>query len=143
MKKIAIALMLSIIGVIALESCGAARGRKDVVITYEQLGTDAAYKQFRKADKQNQSEILTYLMDQAEKKYKECETVEDLYDVKENLEIIKFWINRADQKFISITKRIRSLDRNIDETIAEVKKQTVIQVQGSQTGYSGYGQEMN
>lgn len=143
MKKIAIALMLSIIGMIVLESCGAARGRKDVVITYEQLGTDAAYKQFRKADKQNQSEILTYLMDQSEKKYKECETVEDLYDVKENLEIIKFWINRADQKFISITKRIRSLDRNIDETIAEVKKQTVIQVQGSQTGYSGYGQEMN
>lgn len=143
MKKIAIALMLSIIGMIVLESCGAARGRKDVVITYEQLGTDAAYKQFRKADKQNQSEILTYLMDQSEKKYKDCETVEDLYDVKENLEIIKFWINRADQKFISITKRIRSLDRNIDETIAEVKKQTVIQVQGSQTGYSGYGQEMN
>lgn len=142
MKKIAITLMLCIIGMIALESCGAARGRKDVFIPYEQLGTDAAYKQFRKADKQNQAEILTYLMDQSEKKYKECESVEDLYNVKENLEIIKFWIRNADQKFISITKRIRTLDRNIDDTIAEVKNQTIIH-RGSETGYSGYGQEVN
>ena len=143
MKKIAITLLFCLMGLFLFDSCGAARGRKDVLISYDQLGTDAAYKQFRKADKQNQSEILTYLVDQAEDAYRHCESIDDLYDVKENLEIIKFWINRADQKFISITKRIRTLDRNIDDTIAEVKKQTVIQVQGSQTGYSGYGQEMD
>ena len=143
MKKLTIAVVLFFIGLMAFDSCASGWGRKDVFISYDQLGTDAAYKQFRKANKQNQAEILTNLVDQAENEYKHCESVDDLYEVKENLEIIKFWINRADQKFIAITKRIRTLDRNIDDTIAEVKKQTVIQMQGSATGYSGFGQELD
>ena len=141
MKKIIAALFIAAMCLVSLDSCGSSR--KDVFISYDQLGTDAAYKQFRKADKQNQAEILTNLVDQAEKEYKNCTSIEDLYEVKDNLEIIKFWLNRADQKFIAITKRIRALDRNIDDTIAEVRKQTVIQMQGSNTGYSGYGQELD
>ena len=143
MKKLALLIAVFFVSIMAFDSCASGWGSKDVFISYDQLGTDAAYKQFRKANKQNQAEILTNLVDQAENEYKHCESIDDLYDVKENLEIIKFWINRADQKFIAITKRIRTLDRNIDDTIAEVKKQTVIQVQGSNTGYSGYGQELD
>ncbi|MBR4827011.1 MAG: hypothetical protein IKZ91_03910 [Bacteroidales bacterium] len=143
MKKLTITIVLFFVGLLAFDSCANGWGRKDVFISYDQLGTDAAYKQFRKANKQNQAEILVNLVDQAEKEYRQCESIDDLYEVKENLEIIKFWINRADQKFIAITKRIRTLDRNIDDTIAEVKKQTVIQVQGSNTGYSGWGQELD
>lgn len=144
MKKILITMFLGLTALFFFDSCGVARGRKDVVISYNQIGTDAAYKQFRKANKSNQAEILNYLLDEAEKAYKRSESLKDLYDVQENLEIIKFWINRADQKFIAITKRIRSLDRDISETIIEVKKANVIQVQGSTTsGYSGYGQELD
>ena len=144
MKKIAIFLIATLVGLLAFDSCGVARGRKDVVISYDQLGTDAAYKQFRKASKENQSEILISLVDKAEDAYKHSETLDDLYDVRENLEIIKFWINRADQKFIAITRRIRILDRNINDTINEVKNQAVIQVQsGGSTNYSGYGQELD
>lgn len=143
MKKFTIAVVLLFVGLMAFDSCASGWGRKDVFISYDQLGTDAAYKQFRKANKQNQAEILNNLVDQAESEYKHCESVDDLYEVKENLEIIKFWINHADQKYIAITKRIRTLDRNIDDTIAEVKKQTVIQMQGGATGYSGWGQELD
>ena len=143
MKKLSLIIAVFFVSILAFDSCASGWGRKDVFISYDQLGTDAAYKQFRKANKQNQAEILTNLVDQCESEYKHCESIDDLYEVKENLEIIKFWINRADQKFIAITKRIRTLDRNIDDTIAEVKNQTVIQVQGSNTGYSGWGQELD
>lgn len=117
--------------------------RKDVFISYDNLGTDAAYKQFLKARKQNQLEILTHLVEQAEAEYKKCESIEDLYEVKENVEIIKFWIKDADQGFIAIQRKLRVLDRNIDDTIAEVKKQTVIQVQGGQNPYGRWGQELD
>lgn len=116
--------------------------RKDVFISYDQLGTDAAYKQFRKANKINQAEILNNLVDQCENQYKRCQTVDDLYDVKENLNVISFWIGDAEQKFIAITKRIRTLNLKINDTIAEVKNQTIIQIQGGSTGYSGSGQEL-
>ena len=144
MKKFVISLVLLLATVFAFESYASGwGGRKDVFISYDQLGTDAAYKQFRKASRANQSEILINLVDQCETEYSKCESVDDLYAVKDNLDIITFWINRADQKFIAITKRIRALHRKIDSTIAEVTGQTIIQVQGGNTGYSGYGQEMD
>lgn len=144
MKKTIIAVVIFFVGILTFDSCASSWGiRKDVFISYDQLGTDAAYKQFRKANKQNQAEILNNLVDQCENEYKHCESVDDLYEVKENLEIIKFWISNADQKYIAITKRIRTLDRNLDDTIAEVKKQTVIQMQGGAIGYGSYGQELD
>ncbi len=143
MKKLAILMVCLFAGLISIDSFAAPDwGRKDVFISYDQLGTDAAYKQFRKASKLNQSEILINLVDQAEEEYKNCESIDDLYEVKENLNVIMFYINHADQKFIAITKRIRRLNRNIDDTIAEVKNQTIIQVQGGSTGYSEWGQEL-
>jgi len=121
-------------------SCGI---RKDVSISYDQIGTDAAYKQFRKANKINQAEILTNLVDQCERQYKNCNSVNDLHEVRENLHIIEFWINNADQKFIAITKRIRTLDHMIVDTLNEVDKNNRIVIEEKRTGYSGYGQELD
>lgn len=135
------AILACTIVTMTVSSCATAGVRKDVFISYDQLGTDAAYKQFRKANKINQAEILTNLVDQCESQYKRCQTVDDLYDVKENLNVISFWIGDAEQKFIAITKRIRTLNLKINDTIAEVKNQTIIQIQGGSTGYSGSGQE--
>ena len=143
MKRIIALVLILSASVFMSDICSAQIFRKDVFISYENLNTDAAYKQFLKARKMNQSEILTHLVDQAEAEYKKCETIDDLYSVKENLEIIKFWMSHADQKFIAITTRVRTLDRKVDDTIAEVKNQTVIQLQGSSTGYGGWGQELD
>jgi hypothetical protein len=125
-------------------SCASGFGiRKDVFISYDQLGTDAAYKQFRKANRQNQAEILISLVDHAEKEYKNCESLNDLYDVVEHVELIKNLFNNGDQRFIAITTRIRKLERNLYDTIDEVKGSTTTRIVGGSTGYSGYGQELD
>lgn len=139
MKKI---ITLIFAAIVALSSCASfAQFRKDVHISYEQITTDASFKQFLKASKVNQMEILNYLMSEANAKYLACETIEDLYDVKEHLELIKLYNNSARQKSVAITNAIRVLDNKITQTEAEYKKETVIE--GSRTNYSNFGQELD
>ena len=62
MKKIITILATAIVAcMFASESF--AQLRKDVVITPEQSHLDASFKQFKKANKTNQIEILNYLVD--------------------------------------------------------------------------------
>ena len=121
------------------DSCAIGR-RKDVVIAYEQLNADASYKQFKKATKTNQIEILTALVRRANDEYLKCQTIDDLYAVKEQLDLIKFYNENADQKSITVTNDIRKLDNSITQSEAEFKGEKVIE--GSRTIYRDRGQEM-
>lgn len=140
MKKI-ITIIFAAIVALSSSSASYAQFRKDVHISYEQITTDASFKQFLKASKVNQIEILNYLMGEANAKYLACETIEELYDVKEHLELIKLYNNSARQKSVAITNAIRVLDNKITQTEAEYKKETVIE--GSRTNYSNFGQELD
>ena len=111
----------------------------DVVVTYEQLPLDASFKQFKKATKTNQIEILNYLVTRANEEYLKCKTIDDLYNVKEGLNMIKFYNNEAKQKSISVTNAIRRLDNEITQTEAAYKKETVIE--SNRTIYQNKGQE--
>ena len=138
MKRIfsIIALFLGLLMI--LDSCASGR-RKDVVISYEQLSADASFKQFKKATKTNQIENLTALVRRANEDYLKCQTIEDLYTVKEQLDLIKFYNDNADQKSITVTNEIRKLEHAITQTEAEFKGQKVIE--GSRSYYSDHGQE--
>ncbi len=138
MKKLFVAVCLMIIGTMAFDSCA----RRDVFISYDQLGTDAAFKKFKQANKQNQAEILNNLLDQAEREYKNCESVDALVEVREKVELISFMNDRGRQSYIAVTKRVRALREKINSTIAEVTGQTIIQMDGGNSSYHGYNQPL-
>lgn len=138
MKKIIIALFVVLAGVMTLDSCAA--GRRDIFISYDQLGTDAAFKRYKQANKQNQAEILNNLLDQADREYRRCESVDDLIEVREKVDIIAFMAERGRQSYIAVTKRIRTLKEKINSTIAEVTGQTIIQIDGGNAAYRGFNQ---
>ena len=97
-------------------------------------------KQFKKATTPNQIEILSALVRRANYEYLKCQTIDDLYAVKEQLDLIKFYNENADQKSITVTNDIRKLDNSITQTEAEFKGEKVIE--GSRTIYRDRGQEM-
>lgn len=139
MKKFFVTCLAIALTAISFTSCGV--GRKDVHLAYNQITTDASFKQFLKATKVNQIEILNFLVKEANQAYLDCETIEELYDVKEHLQIIKHFNNNAKQKSMSVTHDIRVLDNKITQTEAEYKKDVVIE--GSRTDYWNKGQELD
>lgn len=141
MKKIIILVFVAVVALSASCSAFAQFNRKDVHISYEQITTDASFKQFSKASKMNQIEILNFLLGEANEKYLECETIEQLYKVKEHLDIIAFYNNSAKQKSIAVTNSIRSLEHKILQTEAEYKKQVVIN--HTMDNYVNKGQELD
>jgi len=129
MKKIisVIALTLGILMVFDFDANAQLFSRKDVVVSYEHLSADASFKQFKKANKTNQIEILNSLIRRANEEYLKCKTIDDLYAVKEQLELIKFYNSEAKQKSITVTNDIRRLDNEITQTEAEFKGEKVIE----------------
>lgn len=116
-----------------------AQSRNDVIVPYEQLALDASFKQFKKASKANQIEILNYLVARANEEYLKCKNIDDLYNVKEGLNMIKFYNNEAKQKSIAVTNAIRKLDSEILQTEAIYKNESY--VDASRTNYQNKGQE--
>jgi hypothetical protein len=140
MKRI-ITMVAVAVATLFISSCATAGviTRNDVHISYEQISTDASFKQFKKATKANQIEILNFLVSRANEEYLKCETIDDLYSVKEQLDIIKFYNNNAKQKSISVTNAIRKLDTQITQAEADYKKEVVIE--GTRDYYRDHGQE--
>lgn len=102
--------------------------KRNVVVQYEDITHDGALRQFDKAKWETQREILIGLVDSAEKAYLNCRTIEDLYEVKDMCEIIKHYLNKADDRAhsITVTNALKVLDRKIIQTEAEYKKAKVI-----------------
>ena len=124
MKKFFVLCLAVAMTALSFTSCGI--GRKDVHLAYNQITTDASFKQFLKATKVNQIEILNFLVAEANQAYLDCQTIEELYNVKEHLQIIKHFNNNAKQKSMSVTHAIRVLDNKITQTEAEYKKDVVL-----------------
>ena len=137
-------LSLAIVGLLLFSFSATASGfRKDVVIIWEQLGQDASFKQFKKANKINQQEILTALLARANEEYYKCKTLDDIYDLREKLQIIRFYNERAKQEFITVTNGINTLNRKLIDVEANYKKTKVILNSRDADNYSGWGQELD
>lgn len=143
MKRIITMVAVAVAALLISSFDSAAIGpRNDVHLAYEQISTDASFKQFKKATKANQIEILNFLVARANEEYLDCETMDDLYAVREQLDIIKFYNNNAKQKSIAVTNAIRKLDTQIVQAEAAYKKEVVIEGKDSRTYYQDRGQEL-
>lgn len=138
MKKILFILMTMCI----VMSC-AAQGfaRKDVTIPLDLIHTDAAFKQFKKASKMNQAEILNEFLRQANAEYKKCETIDEVRNLRENVVLINRYLVSGKQSFMSAQKEYNILFNKINKTIREYEGGTTIYNETG--GYYDFGQELN
>lgn len=138
MKKYLLILMTALFTI----SCAAQGfGRKDVAIPLNLIHTDASIKQFKKATKMNQLEIITEFIRQANDEYKKCETIEEIRDLRENVALIKRYLVSGKQSFMSAQKEYNILFNKINKTIREYEgAQYVVPDTG---GFYDFGQELN
>lgn len=137
MKKILLICMT-----LMLVSCAAQGwGRKDVLIPLDQIHTDAAIKQFKKATKMNQMEIINEFLRQANDQYKECKTIDDVRDLRENVRLIDRYIASGKQSFMSAQKEYNLLYNKITKTIREYEGGTT--VYNETGGFYDFGQELD
>ena len=138
MKKIFLLCMTALM----LVSCAAQGwGRKDVIIPLDQIHTDAAIKQFKKATKMNQMEIINEFLRQANDQYKNCKTIEEVRDLRENVRLIDRYIASGKQGFLSAQKEYNLLFNKITKTIKTYEGgQTVYNETG---GFYDFGQELD
>lgn len=141
MKKLFLIVMLTVAFVCANGCAVAQTWRKDVSITLQEIHTDAAFKQFKKASKQNQLEILTELLRQANKSYTNCKTINEIYDLRESVVLIERYLASGKQSFMSIQKDYNLLYNRINKTIRVHEGGTTIYHETG--GYRDFGQELN
>ncbi len=115
--------------------------RNDVLIPLNMVHTDAAFKQFKKASKMNQAEIVSELLSQANKAYVDCETIDEIRELRENVILIKRYLSSGKQAFMSSQKEYNILYNKINKTIREYEKGTTLYLE---TGsYDDFGQDLN
>ncbi len=146
MKRI-ISLLLAVIVIAMSSSCGPTSGiglgRKDVIFSLNEIATDAAMKQFKKARKHNQSEILSELLRQANEVYEGCQTIEDVYRLKERLDIVARYIASGKQSFMSAQFALNTLSTKVNNTIREYEGGTTVYNRSDIRGYWDFGQELD
>ncbi len=123
MKRISLIICASLALLLMSSTASSARDRNvrnDVMINLEQLDQDAAMRQFSKARKDNQLEIIRYLIDEANKKFYECKTEEDLDKLLERLSLITWYHNQAKAKSIYNTSSINELAKKIEKVKREI-----------------------
>ena len=137
MKKFLAVVVLAI----AFVFSASAQSRNDVTLTLQQIHTDAAFKQFKKASKMNQLEIISEFIRQANEQYKECETIEEIRDLRENVALINRYLVSGKQSFMSAQKDYNILYNKINKTIREYEgAQYVVPDTG---GFYDFGQELD
>lgn len=136
MKKFLSVVVLAIVFVFA----ASAQNRNDVTLTLQQIHTDAAFKQFKKSSKQNQLEILTELIRQANKEYSTCKTIDEVYDLRESVVLIERYLASGKQGFMSIQKDYNILYNRINKTIRVHEGGTTVYREAA--GYRDFGQDL-
>lgn len=141
MKKILLTLAAVITVLAASIECAAQMGRKDVAIPLDMIHLDASFKQFKKATKMNQLEIITEFIRQANDEYAKCDTIEEVRDLREDVVLINRYLASGKQSFMSAQKDYNILYNKINKTIREYEGGTT--VYSESTGFYDFGQELN
>ena len=144
MRRFIITIITATVAELTLTAC-ATPGlgwRKDETVLWDELQTDAAFKRFKKASKANQSEILTYLVNEGNRRYKECETLEELNYIERRLQIVRRYLVSGKQSFMTVQFELDNLMNKITRTKQDVTGGTII-YNDNAGGYYDFGQELD
>ena len=144
MKRFFITLIAATIVAMTFTACAVTPGiwRKDESIMWDEVQTDAAFKRFKKASKSNQSEILMYLVNEGNRRYKDCETLDELNDIERRLQIVRRYLVSGKQSFMTVQFELDNLLNKITRTKQEATGGTII-YNDNAGGYYDFGQELN
>lgn len=141
MKRLLI-ILAAVIATVSASSC-AALGRKDVHINLPDIHQNAMHKQYMKANKLNQLEIMQHLYRQANDAYYAAETVDQLYALREDVNaLLNIYLAKMSKESMGdIQKQLNLLNTRINRSISAVEGD-----KGGEKGSSSYrvfGQELD
>ena len=141
MKKILI-ILVAAMAVLSSASCGAL-GRKDVHINLADIHSNAMHKQFMKATKLNQLEIMQHLYRQANDAYYAAENLDQLYVLREdvNVLLIKYIARMNKESMGEIQNSLNILQTKIDRSIRDAENDNT-GTRGTRS-YNVFGQELD
>lgn len=102
-----------------------------IIIPFDLIDTDAALKQFKRASKMNQLEIINNFLQEANAQYKACKDIDEIRELRENVALINRYIASGKQSFMSVQKEYNILYNKINKSIREYE--------GGSTVYSETG----
>ena len=101
MRRLIVIALLSFFAYTVMPVCDAQR-KKDVFIPLDLIHTDAAFKQFKRASRMNQYEILSDFIRQGNERYLLCENMNDLKVLREHVSHIDKYMKSARQSYVSL-----------------------------------------
>lgn len=131
MKKIFVAIMATFALILSANDCAAQMNGTSVIIPFDLIDTDAALKQFKRASKINQLEIINNFLREANAQYKACDDIDEIRELRENVALINRYIVSGKQSFMSVQKEYNILYNKINKSIREYE--------GGSTVYSETG----
>lgn len=131
-------MLISLCHTYAHVSCGA-----DAVVAESSASfrIRVTYEQFMDASAQEQLEILSELLRKANAEYKAAETIEEMYDLRSDMEMIDLFIRSGKRSFVTQQKDYNILYSKIIRTIREYEGGTTVYDETG--GYSDSGQELD
>lgn len=141
MKRLLL-ILVAACAVLSAASCGAI-GRKDVHINLSEIHSNAMQKQFMKARKLNQLEIMQYLYRQANDAYYAAENLDQLYVLREDVRVLqrKYILMMNKESMGEIENQLNILQSKIDRSIRDAENDNHGTSGG--TTYSVFGQELD
>lgn len=141
MKKFLV-ILVAVFATLSTTSCGAL-GRKDVHINLNEIHSNAMHKQFIKANKLNQLEIMQRLAKQANDAYYAADSIDELYALRQDVNTLltKYMLRMNKESMGEIEYTLNLLNSKIDRSIRDAE--------GDKTGtrginsYSVFGQELD
>lgn len=141
MKKI-FYLLVAFVFAASLSSCGV-MGRNDVLINLSDIHSNAMHKQFMKANKLNQLEIMQRLTRQASDAYYASENLDQLYALRQDVNTLltKYAFRMNKESMGEIENALNLLNTKIDRSIRTAEGDT----SGSRgiNSYNVFGQDLD
>lgn len=140
MKKLLI-ILVAVFATLSAVSCSA--NRNDVHINLNEIHSNAMHKQFMKAGKLNQLQIMQHLYRQANDAYYAAENLDQLYVLREDVKVLQIkYIQMMNKESMGeIENDLNNLQTKITRTIRDAENDN----HGTHGGstYSVFGQELD
>lgn len=140
MKRLLIVL-LAVFAVMSTTSLFVSYGKNDVIIPWGQICTDAAFKQFKKANVMNQYQILHEMLRKANEDYSDCSNISDLRKLRERMGCLERYMLSAKKSFLSLQMEFNLLFNEVNKLIREYENGVTVYREAS--GYEDFGQELD
>lgn len=138
MKKILVFAVFVLSSMVLTQSCFAQVGwRNSITIHLYELNHVSTLKLFNKATKECQFNNITNLLREAEDRYYECESLEDLYDLDTKMDVIKQFLDEAKISHSQGEADFKVLQRKIRRSIAAAEEDSDYDMTNSRRGNRG------